>query len=428
VLVRFSLGVPGLKRVVGVLFAVACCGLWLACSGYKNNGPTGSTTTGVRFRAFVSNRTGSSGGNGGIDILDAAKDQFTPRGFIAVGPEPTAMFLSQDRKFTLVFNPSTNQVAVVDNAKESTVANFAVADAADSMVLSADASRVFVAVRNAPVFGQPPGAVQVVSISSGSTLIAALPIPGVRWLAQSANGNRIVALSDTMDTIAVIAPSNVGTNTNPVTLISDASLSRPVAAVITSDGTTAYVLSCGPQCGGTATAVTKVDLTANAVVGTSISLGSAGGTTALLSGSTLFVAGTPPNPGCDPSTQLCGTFSVVDLAAGIAAPPVPIADGYHGRIALTSNGRAYVGSTNCTSVTSGTDLRGCLSIVNLQSNNVTVAPNDGDVTGIQPLPNRNVVYVIQKGELKIYDATTDKTQDKQLDIVGQAVDVVVPDR
>jgi hypothetical protein len=413
---------------VGVLFAVSCCGLWLACSGNNNNGQTGSTTTGVRFRAFVTNRTGSSGGNGGIDVLNAEKDQFTLRGFIGAGPDPSAMFLSQDRKFTLVFNPSTNQVAVVDNAKESTIANFRAADASDSMVLSTDASRVFVAERNAPVFGQPPGAVQVFSISSGSTLMATLPLPGVRWLVQSANGNRIVALSDTMDTIAVIAPSNVGTNTNPVTLISDPSLSRPVAGVITSDGTTAYVLSCGPQCGGTAAAVTKVDLTANAVAGTPISLGSAGGTTALLRGSTLFVAGTPPNPACDPSTQLCGTFSVVDLAAGTAAPPVPIADGYHGRIALTSNGRAYVGSTTCTSVTSGTDLRGCLSIVNLQSNNVTVAPEPGDVTGIQPLPNRNVVYVVQNGELRIYDAATDKTQDRQLDIVGQAVDVVVPDR
>jgi len=35
----------------------------------------------------------------------------------------------------------------------------------------------------------------------------------------------------------------------------------------------------------------------------------------------------------------------------------------------------------------------------------------------------NVVYVIQNGELGIYDTTTDKLQTTQVDIIGQAVDV-----
>ena len=52
-----------------------------------------------------------------------------------------------------------------------------------------------------------------------------------------------------------------------------------------------------------------------------------------------------------------------------------------------------------------------------------VPPLQGDVTGIQPINRRNVVYVVQNGELSIYDTTTDKLQTTQVDIIGQAVDV-----
>jgi hypothetical protein len=47
-----------------------------------------------------------------------------------------------------------------------------------------------------------------------------------------------------------------------------------------------------------------------------------------------------------------------------------------------------------------------------------------NVTGIQPISNRNVVYVCEGGELDIYDTTTDKLTPTQIDIVGNAVDVV----
>ncbi len=52
-----------------------------------------------------------------------------------------------------------------------------------------------------------------------------------------------------------------------------------------------------------------------------------------------------------------------------------------------------------------------------------IPPAIGDVTGIQPITNRTVVYVVQNGKLQIYDTTTDKLQSTQVDIIGQAVDV-----
>jgi hypothetical protein len=65
-----------------------------------------------------------------------------------------------------------------------------------------------------------------------------------------------------------------------------------------------------------------------------------------------------------------------------------------------------------------------------------IPPQIGDVTGIQPIAGRNVVYVVQNGGLGIYDTTTDKLQvsptnsqnnNGQVDIVGQLFDVKLVD-
>jgi len=67
------------------------------------------------------------------------------------------------------------------------------------------------------------------------------------------------------------------------------------------------------------------------------------------------------------------------------------------------------------------------SIFNPSDSTVTVAPDNGDVTGVQPITGRNAVYVIQGAELRIYDMTTGKLQSKQVDLVGQIVDVKLVD-
>jgi len=106
-----------------------------------------------------------------------------------------------------------------------------------------------------------------------------------------------------------------------------------------------------------------------------------------------------------------------------------ITDGYHNRLEMGANGQLFVGAHGCTNVNvSGGEVRGCLSIFNTASSNVVVPPSHGDVTGIQPIINRSVVYVVQDGELRIYDTTTDKLQSTQVDIVGQAIDVKLVDR
>jgi hypothetical protein len=90
----------------------------------------------------------------------------------------------------------------------------------------------------------------------------------------------------------------------------------------------------------------------------------------------------------------------------------------------------FIGAHNCTKINvSGGEIRGCLSIFDTGTAKVVIPPNAGDVTGLAPIPQRTVVYVIQDGELRVFDTTTDALlPDHQTDIVGQLVDVKAVDK
>ena len=100
-----------------------------------------------------------------------------------------------------------------------------------------------------------------------------------------------------------------------------------------------------------------------------------------------------------------------------------ISDGIHDTIALGSNNQLFIGARAC-----GNVVHGCLSIYNTSTGAVAfsapvTAPAGDDVTGIEPIPGRNVVYVCEGGELRIYDTTTAALTANQSDIIGKAVDV-----
>jgi hypothetical protein len=165
-------------------------------------------------------------------------------------------------------------------------------------------------------------------------------------------------------------------------------------------------------------------------------------TIGLLKGNSLYVAGTPklaPDNDCSGATPAtaattCGRLSVINIGS-LSASSVAITDGYHDRIQMSFNNQLFVGSRNCTSINqplskTGTEIRGCLTIANTTSGSVApsaiiVPPDQGDVTGIEPITNRNVAYVCEGGRLRIYDTTTDKleTNPQQPNVIGQAVDV-----
>ena len=438
-------GAPGLRRT-SITVAVLIATIWVtvSCGSYNNSSGSQPSKSGLKFRAFVSNplRPLPTGGTAPVlEIVDALQD--TLSGFVVnllgVSPEPGLMVVSPNKKFTLVFSTSNSAVTVIDNGTEGVLQSGTGASPSitlpgftDSLVVGSDNLTAYAAVSNVPVVGQSPGAVEVLSLATAS-ISATLPVSGARIIVGSHNGNRILAFGDRADTITVIAPSLVGTNADPRTIVQNsAAFDHPVWAIFSSDDTTAYILNCGPECGGVAASVTVFDLNTN-TPGTSIPVNAA--TIGLLSGSTLFVAGTPPGTACGSGTAAttCGILNVIDLNSMTVTGSAVITDGFHHRMELGSNGKLFVGARTCTNINipaSGSnpgEVRGCLSIFKTSSSNVVFPPDNGDVTGLQPITNRNVVYVIQQGELRIYDTTTDQLQAKQIDILGQAIDVKLVD-
>jgi hypothetical protein len=433
-----------LKRI-SITIAVLIATIWVtvSCGSYNNPSSSQQRTSGLKFRAFVSNplRPLSSGGTAPLlEIVDALQDKLS--GFvvnlISANPDPGLMVLSPNKKFTLVFSASNNAVTVIDNGRENlvqsgtgTLPSIPLPGFTDSMAVGSDNLTAYAAVSSTPVVGQSPGAVEVLNLS-GANISATLPVSGARTIVGSHNVNRILVFGDQADTVTVIAPSLIGTNVDPRTTVQSAAFDHPVWGIFSSDDTTAYILNCGAECGGLAASVTVLDLNTN-TPGTNIPVD--GATVGLLSGSTLYVAGTPPGTACGSGTAAtsCGIADVIDLSSMTVTGSVVITDGFHDRMELGSNGQIFIGARTCTNINiaaSGSnpgEVRGCLSIFNTSNSSVVVPPNNGDVTGLQPITNRTVVYVVQQGELRIYDTTTDKLQSKQVDILGQAIDVKLVD-
>lgn len=457
-------------RTVSAFSVFALLGLCLvSCNSYNAPSGSGGGQSGIKFRAFVSNpiHPSFSGIFPALNIVDAATDNLSAFVVSLAGAVPDAgmMALSPKRDRTLVLSPSNHALVIVDNASESPSAVFTLPGASDSFFVWTDDTTAFAAVpsANSSVPQGIPGAVVRADIANGTTT-ATIGIPGARFLVPSPDGSKILVLSDSTNTVTVLDPNLITTGT-PLTAVTG-SFDKPVGAVFSPDGSTAYVLNCGAECGGVSAGVAIVNMT-QTVPSVTSTIAVPAATTALLNGNTLYVAGSPPaGIGVDCQATLCGVLSLI--SGNAVQSSIPITDGYHDRIALGSNSQLFIGSHTCTGVAASgsASSRGCLSVLaNIcatgnatpgcvpqgttpcaVSGNVAVLCGGvlGDVTAIEPIPRRDTVYVCQGGKLVIYNTTTDappalnppsqqqqpvipQTTPEQPNVVGQAIDVKVVD-
>ena len=440
-----------MRRALILLQFLSASLLLLSCGNSSNNTAPKATS-----RALVSQDVSAGNIIAGLQVIDADRDLRVLQGAIFAGNAPGMMVVTPNRNLTLVFSPSGNNLALVSNSGETAAANVTLPGFTESFVVSPDSQIAYAAVPTAPLVGQSPGAIELVNLSSGAINSQIFCPPGLQatpvcvegnvpvtynlpyhFLSIGNSGNRLLAFSDNSDMVAVVTPANIGT-TNPV-ISFVGGFDRPVAAFFNSSDTTAFIVNCGAECGGTQASVQTLDLTQTPPVAGPPSAVPAA-TVAVVSGATMYLAGTPiPDPDPLPCTgqttaaTSCGLLTVFDLTSMnvINTAPIVITDGYHNRMALGANGRLFIGAHNCTEFPpsvppqSGEEVRGCLSIYNAQTGAVVIPPDSGDVTGIQPIAGRTVVYVVQGGELRIYDTATDQliANKKQIDIGGQAVDV-----
>jgi hypothetical protein len=445
-----------LKRALILLFLLLPAGLvWVSCGGSSSSAPQ---TSGLKYRAFISNNVGAAG----VVIVNAQNDERASVGPIAAGNSPGMMVVTPNKAQTLVFSgngtqSSDNRLSLINNASERVAVGVTLPGMTESMVVSPDSSTAYVAVPTAPVLGQSPGLVAVVAMSNGSVTGQA-DIPSIHYLSISNSGSQILGFSDNSDSVAVITPSLIGIS-NPVTYISG--FDRPVAAFFSSDDSTAYVVNCGAECGGSTASVQEVNLT-NGTLTAYVAACTPGeaplcaGSVALVNGSTMYLAGTPmpasPCTGEVTQATTCGLLTIIDLSQmAVINSGIIITDGYHNRMAMGANGQLFIGARTCTEIIPpvpppvGAEVRGCLSIYNTLpattvGNNppggVVIPPENGDATGIQPIYTRPVVYVAQGGSLWIYDVTTDILYDNPndpnnpgeiLNLVGYFIDVKTVD-
>jgi len=198
------------------------------------------------------------------------------------------------------------------------------------------------------------------------------------------------------------------------------------------------VMNCGPECGGVQAGVQPLSLS-TLTPGTPIPVD--GATTALLSGSTLYVAGNSlTNNACTGETTAattCGRLDIIDLTSLTVTASVVVTDGYHDRIDISNNGQVFLGSSNCTEIGNVNnvtgEVRGCLSIYNTSNGAVVVPSDNGDVTGLQSFTTRDVEYVAEGGNLRVYDTSTDTLLITQyietgtIIVRGQVVDIKAVD-
>jgi hypothetical protein len=377
----------------------------------------------VSHRAFVSNTY-----SGNLQIMDTQNDTtpYTPQTTsstgqiipgvpvtISVGTSLTFVVEAPSFATTLVYDQNADEIFFVDDATEATSGSLVLPAFTGMALFSPDSSTVYVPVRNQPIAGARNGAVEAISVPS-STVTAAVtatyPVASARYIALSPSGQYLLVFADDSDSVFLIDLK--ATTVSPVEI---PGFARPVNAFFTADSNTAYVISCGIECGSTLGAsVAQFDIPSQTIK-TTLPVG--GASVGLLNNGTLYVAG---NPGP------AGTYDAVTVSSmtRVTTNSVAIGDGYHSTMALSTNNKLYIGASTCMNVTTG-----CLSVVNVANNTADPPlPPRGDVTGMLAVSGRNVVYVIEGGYQVIYDTTTGMPQQTQVIFHGALYGIVQVDQ
>jgi len=423
-----------LTWILGLAALLSGCG-----SSSSNNTSNTPPPTGLKKRVLLSNEQG-----GVVSIIDAQKDVRSLKTFAATSP--TKMVTAGGQ--TAIVDSTVQQISIFNNTTEVVTFQPLLADIPTDIVITPDGKTVWVAERN-------NGFVQSVDTATG-IVTTSVPVPSVHRLVLSPTGTKLLAFSDNPQGLAGPGGSSVFQNaffvidtatantTHQATPINLSPGDQPFSAVFGTSETQAFILNCGAGCGGnigapslapTAPSVMSVDFTnaAAPVLGPHAPVPAA--TTGLLSGANLFIAGTTsPTAAVSPGTGFLQVLNSSSLAP--LGTPVQITDGQHLFMVLTSNNHLYIAGAGCTPgpIQPNNTRVGCLSIANVSNPaapTVALPAEDAlrqnfDVTGVQPISARSVVYVAQGGELDFFNVNTDSVDSTitPIDIVGLAFGVV----
>ncbi len=396
---------------------VLSIGFWVSLSFSSCGTPRSQTPSGIEHRLLASQGVTAVQKSGGLVILNGQIDTLTPTAPLSAGNSPGLMAISPGRGIVAAFDSSSNTVYAVNTATEKGIGSVHISGPTISMVVPTDVAIGYAAVPSAMIDGFSfQGAVDIMNFSIST--LSTIAVQQAQMVVSDATGTTLLAFSNDSNSMTVLYPNaavppvDTSCLTNPpnAVCVIVPGFDRPVFAVIS--GTTAYVLNCGPQCGGTQASVMVFDLPSLTVTNT---IPVDGATWALLNDNTLYVAGTSPtNHACtgqQTAATTCGRLSMIDIRSNKVVGTAVITDGYHDRMDFTTNGQLFVGSYDCTNIgnvnSPSGEVRGCLSIYRTADNTVVIPPDNGDVLGFQNFTSRYIEYVAEGGYLRVYDTTKD---------------------
>ena len=406
------------KRLAALVPALVFVLTLVACGG---SGTPNTPTSGAKNRAFISNAY-----SGNLQIVDTQNDTtpltastYDQNGnlvqgqpvTITVANEATFEAESPDHTVTAVYDPTTFSIWFVTNSSETTAGQVPLSNSTSMFLFSPDSATVYAPEPNLATSGHL-GGVEVITRSS-STITATYAVPSASKIALSPSGQYLLVFAANSDSVFLI--NLTATTVTPVEI---PGFARPVNAFFSSDNNTAWVISCGPECGSANPAsVAALDIPSQKITST-VPVG--GASVGFLNGSTLYVAGSPVPPG---TTSTYDAVNVSNMTR-ITTNSVAISDGFHTTMALAPNNKLYIGASSCSNTTTG-----CLSVVDVGSNTADAPlPPRGAITALMSVSGRNVIYSIEGGLLHIYDSETDQLQPTQIIFTGALFGIVQVDQ
>ena len=433
------LGAGCLKNRILALVLGLCAALGITSCG---GGGSTSKVSGLPERVLASQGVTTNTVFGGLVIINGTNDTIARIAPIGAGTSPGIMAISPSRSIVAAFDSSSNSVFAVDTTKETDIGSGGVRlpGPTSSFIVPTSNQIGYAAVPSATVTGYAfVGAIEQMNFPSSS--FSTIAVNNAQTVVSNSTGTQLLVFSVDSDSmtvlnpLAAVPPVDVSCYTNPpngvCTIVPG--FDRPVYAVINNN--TAYVLNCGPQCGGKQASVMFFDLPSLTITKT-VPVDAA--TFAVLNNSTLYVAGTSPtNHACTgqpTAATSCGRLDIVDVNAGKVVGSAVITDGYHTRMDYNVYNQLFIGSQDCTNIGNVNnpvgEVRGCLSIFNATNGSVIVPPDNGNVGGFQGFTSRTIEYVAQDGNLRVYSTVNDQlyinadfVPNGTIDVVGYVGDV-----
>jgi hypothetical protein len=392
-------------------------------------------------------------GSGNLALVNYAKEQLTTAISIP-GGYSDSIFITRNLDYVFAANDANHVVSVVDRlAGKSYILNL---PGVYGISVNPGGTIALAFVKNSDQgpdqsteLGTPNGEFSVYSIVKLTQAQSQAAANNPHFTYTDANGHTNTAEDCEPQNLPAYCIFPVSTGPN-------AQFNHPIKAVFSSDGSTAYVLDCGPECGGTEAGLTAIPLTVSTLnpggigpsginlVASSFTPISHGVTDALFNGNTMYIAGqqcVDPSTG-DPLTGVpcsglfTGYLTTFDTTTGkTQGAAIPISDGYHDKMVFGDDNTLWIGSNLCNgglryeqAQAGKNENYGCLTMYNTQSNTATIDSYKGDATGIASVGGLHKVYSAEGGQVYIY-STKDMSQldNSNVTVQGTVTDVAYMD-